>query len=76
VDFIVCRAVGLEYSANSSDYIQRYATDDEVQLESRKHVQKTESPIISERDIDPQTTDERQALHSDQGLAAQDHAGL
>jgi hypothetical protein len=47
VAFVVCRAAGLECSTRSSDYIQLYAGDKEVLLESLEHIQKTASLITS-----------------------------
>ena len=48
VSFVVSRAIGLEGISRSADYIQLYAGDKELLLESLDHIQKIASSIIEE----------------------------
>ena len=48
VAYVVCRAVGLDCSTKSSDYIQLYAGDKALLVQSLDHIQQVASSIISE----------------------------
>jgi antirestriction protein ArdC len=47
VAFVVCHANGLESKTRSADYIQLYAGDKELLVESLEYIQKTASRILS-----------------------------
>jgi antirestriction protein ArdC len=47
VAFVVCKAIGLDPGSSSSDYIQLYAGDKEVLLQSLDYIQKTASFILT-----------------------------
>jgi antirestriction protein ArdC len=46
VAFVVCKAIGLDTSTASADYVSMYGGDAEVLLESLEHVQQTTSRIL------------------------------
>jgi hypothetical protein len=46
VAFVVCKAIGLDTSTASADYVSMYGGDAGVLLESLEHVQQTASRIL------------------------------
>ena len=50
VAFVVSKAIGLNPSTSASDYIQLYAGDKDVLMESLDHIQKTASFILAALD--------------------------
>jgi antirestriction protein ArdC len=47
VAFVVCKAMGLDPGTSSSDYIQLYAGDKEMLMQSLDYIQKTASSILA-----------------------------
>jgi len=61
VAFVVCKAVGLDPGSRSADYIQLYAGDRELLMESLDFIQKTAAYILSELDV---ADDEQEVAHA------------
>jgi antirestriction protein ArdC len=53
VSFVVSRAIGLDCSTRSSDYIQLYAGDVKVLSESLEHIQRAATKILSALEVSP-----------------------